>query len=250
MADRDAQSDADPDVTRVEAILAGMTEADLAFPDPPASVWAGIDAAVHADRPKIAPEGERSVPTAVEYRVDATDTVIEVDGSWVDFAEQNGAPELAATPTGRTLWDVMDGDEIRDLWRFLVERVRVEGHEARVPFRCDGPDVRRWYEMAVIPEADGQVRFRSVLQFEEPRATVGLLDHLALRDHAAEAVAVCSWCARGSHEGEWLDIEDFVRRSRVLEAEVLPPVDYGICGACRDAMTADLLVPADRQLRD
>ena len=96
--------------------------------------------------------------------------------------------------------------------------------------------------MTITPDANGHVHFRSVLQYEESRPPVRFLDDAETRDSAAEAVAVCSWCARGG-EHDWLDIEEFVRRSRLLEAEAFPPIAYGICGTCRDEMSAELLVP-------
>lgn len=238
------QGDAQADMARIEAILAGMDAADLTLPEPPASVWSGIEAALAVDGPKVAPPGGVPVPQVVEYRIDAGDVVVEVGGAWADFATENGAPELATQPDDRTIWAAMAGDDVRDLWRLLVERVRSLQRGARVPFRCDGPDVRRWFEMTLTPEADGHVRFRSVLQFEEPRGTVGFLDHAATRDTAAEPVSVCSWCNRAD-VGTWLDIEEFLRRSRLLEAEVFPPIAYGICGSCRADMTTELLVPAD-----
>ena len=141
----------------------------------------------------------------------------------------------------RVLWESIDDDELRELWQLVVQQVRSEQSEVRVTFRCDSARARRWFEMAVSPVADGGVRFRSVLVFQEARSPVALLDPTIERDHASEPIALCSWCGRGRFDGSWLDIERLVADARLLERESLPPLTSGICGSCREQMSAELL---------
>jgi len=231
------------DVDRIRRIMSELERSDFERYDPPAGTWDGIEASITSMLARQPPSHATSSPMVVEYRVDADDVVTRVEGGWAEFARDNGAPELVDPSSDRTLWSYIDRAEIRELWQLLVQRVRQLQHEARVPFRCDAPHARRWFEMTITPEADGGVRFRSVLLFEESRSPVALLDPEIERDADAPPVPLCSWCGRGQLGARWLDVEELLRAGRLLERTSMPPVSYGICAACRGEMAAELLVP-------
>lgn len=168
----------------------------------------------------------------VEYEIDADDRLIGVGGSWAEFAQDNDAPELAAPELGRSIWSYVDGDDVQDLWRLLLARVRAERTDTRIPFRCDGPDVRRWFEMILSPDDADSVHFRSVLIVEAPRPDIVLLDRWAHRMSDATPLVVCSWCGRGHDGSRWRDLEEVVRDRRLLEQPDLPPLDHGVCPTC------------------
>ena len=228
-------------VDRIGRVLADLDESDFALVDPPAAVWEGIEASIPS--PKDPPARELRSPMVVEYRIDAGDVVTDVGPGWAEFARDNGAPELVVPASDRTIWSYFDRDKVRELWQLLVQRVRALQAEARVPLRCDAPHARRWFEMTLTPAPDGMVHFRSLLVFEESRSPVELLDERTERDAGAEPIPLCSWCGRGQHGSRWLNIEELVREGRLLERDAMPPVSYGICTACRDDMSAELLVP-------
>lgn len=234
-----------PDDERVERLLQTMGEADFERLEPPPSVWAGIEAALAAS-PSLKEPPTRLVPSplVIDYTIDANDVIVETGEGWAEYASVNGAPELATAPPASPIWDSIDGDEVRDLWRLLVGRVRQEQASATVPFRCDAPSARRWFEMTISPGADGRVHFRSVLSFEEARSSIALLDVDTVRDPDEPPVELCAWCARGRHDGPWVTIEELVREGRLLERNDHPALDHGICGSCRDDMSADLLLGA------
>lgn len=200
--------------------------------------------AVASPRGGEAAGGQARPPrVVVEYAIDADDVVTAVDHGWTEFARANDAPELAGLAPDRTLWSYIEGDEVRDLWQLLIERVRVEQSSAHVSFRCDSPRRRRWFNMAITPRPDNAVRFRSVLVFEQPRPVVTLLQRHVERDRVAAAVLVCNWCGRGHDGAGWLDLEDLVRESGFTEETPMPSVIHGICPTCRDLMSGELLVP-------
>jgi PAS domain S-box-containing protein len=176
--------------------------------------------------------------TAVEYCIDADDRLVAVNHAWDAFARENGAPQLVAPLPGRPIWQSFASGEVRELWRLLIERVRHDRVEARVPFRCDAPGMRRWFEMTITPGRHARVSFRSALVFEEPRPTVSLIDLRAERDSAGPAVEVCSLCSRGRDGARWSDLEDLMRRRRLLEAPQVPPVAYGVCPPCEALLGA------------
>lgn len=233
---------------RLRSILPELDEADFERVDPPAALWERIEVAIssgEAPSPKEPPSRWSAGRTMVEYWIDANDVVIGVGQSWADFARDNDAGDLAALPTGCTLWDFFDSDQVRDLWRVLAQRVRSLQKEAELPLRCDAPDFRRWFDMTVTPEPDGRLHFRCSLVFEEARPPVSLLDPRSERDAGLQPVPLCGWCGRGQHGSGWLDIEELVRVERLLERESMPPISQGICGSCREEMSAELLVPGE-----
>lgn len=229
------------DEDRVSRVLETLEGDDLEVLTPPPGVWAGIEASLGSERARRPPATSPTPVLVVEYRIDAADVVVDVGEGWVDFAVDNDAAELASPDPHRSLWTYIEPGETQDLWRLLVERVRSSGQSVSVPFRCDAPHARRWFEMTVSPAPDDGVGFRTALVFEEPRAPLALLDPTVARDGEASPVAVCSWCSRGCHDERWLDIEELVRVGRHLEGTP-PPIEFGICGPCRDDMTAELLV--------
>lgn len=226
---------------RITSLISRIGEADFERFDPPADLWDRIAESIGADaeRCDARPSG---LGLVVEYCIDGDDIITMVGESWAEFAEENNGPEPAASIGSRTLWSYFGNDEIRDLWRLIVERVRTSQIQLQVPLRCDAPDTRRWFEISVTPESAGTVRFRCVCVHEEARAAVPLLDVAAERDEDAPAVPLCSWCGNGHDGSRWLEIGQLVRESRMLESSQLPPIDYGICPDCRDRMSADLLV--------
>ena len=242
-------ADIDPAVVdRIGRILSEIDASDFERVDPPAVLWDDIVASIaldgaesHAPR-REPPMRNDTTGTVVEYWIDSDDFVTDVGQDWAEFAGDNGAPGLAAAALDRTLWTYFDQDEIRELWQLLVDRVRATHTQVRVPLRCDAPHARRWFEMTVTPEPNDRVHFRSVLVFEESRQPVALLDPRSHRDHDADPILVCSWCGRGQSGTTWLDIEDVVQVDRLLEQMSIPRISHGICGPCRNDMSAELLL--------
>jgi hypothetical protein len=226
----------DARVERLEHLLGQIDLADHERVEPPPHLWGRIAASLAADG-----DVEPGAGTVVEYWIDAEDELLVVGADWSSFARGNHAPELADTTPDRTLWSYFDGDEVRDLWRLLVARVRATGTAAQVPLRCDAPDRRRWFEMTITPVPDDVVHFRCSLVFEEARDAVELLDAQDRCDPGAAAVPVCSWCG-DAHDGHrWRRIEDVVRERRLLEKELQPPIRHGVCPTCSELMSSHLL---------
>jgi len=242
--DTDGELGIDPvEVDQIRRIMAELDGADLELLEPPAGVWEGIAASVASMAARQPPPtASRPAQMVVEYAIDGHDLLIEVGADWARFADENWAPELAVPATDRTLWSYFGQGPITDLWQLAVQRVRAEQRDVRVPFRCDAPHVRRWFEMTITPGPHGRVGFRSALVFEEPRVPVDVLDPSVARDEAMEPLALCSWCGRGRHGTSWLDVEEVLRAGRLLERAAMPPVSYGICEACRQEMSAELFV--------
>ncbi|MEM9464964.1 MAG: hypothetical protein AAGA90_06310 [Actinomycetota bacterium] len=225
------------DVERIERILRELHTDDVRGVAPPPEIWAGIETALAEERreaPRRAPSRGTRPRLSIRYRIDAEDTVL------ADDADIDETPELVVPIAGRTLWSHMAPGGTREIWQMLVRRARSSGREATVPFRCDGPTARRWFEMTVTPLADGGVGFRSDLVHEESRNEMWLLSIDADRDASLDPVLLCAWCGRGEHEGEWLELEDLATRRRLLESSDAPPIDAAVCAQCREEMASEL----------
>lgn len=131
----------------------------------------------------------------VEYRIDRSDVLIDVNGEWTAFAFENGAPEL--TPEAvldKPIWDFIRDRETRHLYRLILMEARESLATLRFPFRCDSPGKKRFHEMEITAGTDGSVRFRCRALRIEARESTSLFERGA--DRSDEYVTVCSWCRR------------------------------------------------------
>ena len=175
-------------------------------------------------------------PEATRYEVDAAGRISRVGGGWDAFARDNGAANLAAgAVVGRRLGDFITEPATRALYDSLLLRVRA-GRRLTVPFRCDGPAVRRFMELAMEPGPEGSVRFEALLLSAEPRAPVALLDAAAPR--SPEFLKVCAWCRMVEVAEEWREVEEAVEALGLFDARALPAITHGICPRCRAAVMA------------
>ena len=169
---------------------------------------------------------------ATVYQVDCRDSIVWVDPTWGEFAKRNGAPQLLAEQVvGRRLPDFVAGDEVRQLWSLVLQRVRDEERSVTLPFRCDSPDRRRFMELDLTPLADGRVELTARLLREEARDRVALLDACVPR--SADTLPICSQCKRiqGS-EDEWVEVEEGIKQLDLFGAGLLPRLTHVLCDPC------------------
>jgi len=171
-------------------------------------------------------------------RVDAADRIVFVDASWVAFAAENGAPALtAASVQGTALWNYVSEEVTREFYRIFARKVRATGRTIVVPFRCDGPECRRFMEMSILPLAGGGLEFHSVLLREEARPRVDLLDLDFPRTD--QWLTLCAWCKKAKVAG-WVEVEEAVRQLGLFESARLPRITHGVCPACEQAFESAL----------
>lgn len=136
------------------------------------------------------------------------------------------------------LWDFVAGEDLVKLQRILVRRIRSEVREVELPFRCDGPDVRREMTLRISANKSGRlVLFSARLRDELPRPEPQpLLDPEAPRGE--ETVEMCGWCDRFFVNDEWVEIEVAAERLQLFARDELPTITHGICPACRELLLA------------
>ncbi|HEX7058531.1 MAG TPA: hypothetical protein VF176_01625 [Solirubrobacterales bacterium] len=174
---------------------------------------------------------------ALSYAIDDQDHLIKLDEGFYRFAEENGW-DGAGNSLGRSLWDFVAGHEMRKLQRMLVRRIRDEVGQVELPFRCDGPEVRREMDIRIAAHPSGRVvLFSARLRSEEPREMdQPMLDPDAPRGE--DMLQMCGWCDRFEVEGKWVEVEEAVTRLELFRRSELPQISHGICTDCSEKLIA------------
>ena len=124
------------------------------------------------------------------------------------------------------------------LQRLLVRRIRDEVGRVELPFRCDGPDVRREMNIKIVARPGGRiVLFSARMRSEEERdLPQRLLDPATPRSD--EVLEMCGWCDRFEVDGEWVEVEEAARRLELFNQPELPKLSHGICPDCNQMLLA------------
>jgi hypothetical protein len=172
------------------------------------------------------------------YQVDAENRLQSVSPDWVAFAQQNQSLQLKADAVlGQPLFGYIAGQATEHLYRLLFDHVRRTGVPAVVPFRCDGPKVRRFMELSIQPGPSGALSLEGRLLRVEERDAMELLDPSAKRSD--ERVTLCSWCKRVDAAGEWVEVELAVSRLGLFDSPLMPKLSHGMCPECAARVLAD-----------
>jgi hypothetical protein len=164
------------------------------------------------------------------YVIDGDDRLVQVSSGYFDFAARNDLPE-ADLALGRPLWDFVAGDSVRAVQKAFLRRVRRSGMTVVLPFRCDGPDVRREQLLTVGPAEGGEmIVFMTEVVAELPRPRQALLDHR--RRRAKRTVVMCSWCDRVKEGSAWVEIEQAALALGLTDGGAMPRIDHDICDRC------------------
>jgi hypothetical protein len=174
---------------------------------------------------------------SLSYAIDEQDHLIRADEGYYRFAAENGWNE-APTSLGRSLWDYVAGEEMKKLQRILVRRIRDQARSVELPFRCDGPDVRREMKIKIVARPGGRaVLFSARLRSEEEREIPQpLLDPEVPRSE--NTLTMCGWCDRFEVDGEWVEVEEAARRLELFNYPELPALSHGICPDCNAMLLA------------
>ena len=177
------------------------------------------------------------------YRIGSDDTLRSVTGGWDDFARENQAEELAGDALlGQPIWKFLGNQEVQHLFEILFSRVREEGREITIPFRCDAPAVRRWQTLTFQPVPDEEAAIEVTVRTlaEERRTPVRLLQPGTPRSE--ETLVLCAWCKRARlGEDEWSEVEEAVDRYELFGQAELPAISHGICPDCKERVESEAL---------
>ena len=171
------------------------------------------------------------------YAIDDEDRIVKVDEGFNRFAKENGWEEPGFS-LGRSLWDFVAGEDVKKLQRMLLRRLRTEVRSVELPFRCDGPDVRREMNLRIVAHSSGRaVLFAAFMQSEEARETSHEVFEQRVR-RGPDMMIMCSWCDRFLVYGEWVEIEVAAERLELFRQPQLPKITHDMCPRCSETLLA------------
>ncbi len=167
----------------------------------------------------------------MKYWIDSRDRISHVDETWLEFATENGAPDLTPERVcGRPLSMFVDDRTTAYLWSSILSRAR-RGPEVTVTIRCDAPSRRRTFLMHVTRDGSTDLLIRSESLSEEDREPIVLLD--SPKDRFEGHLRICSWCKKVFVPPDrWFEVEEAVAKLDLLLQRTPPAVTHGICDLC------------------
>jgi hypothetical protein len=164
------------------------------------------------------------------YVIDGDDRLVQVSTGYFDFAARNDLPG-ADLAVGQPLWDFVTGESVRAVQKAFIRRVRRSGMTVVLPFRCDGPEVRREQLLTVGPAEGGEmIVFMTQVVGERQRPRQALLDRR--RQRAKRTVVMCSWCDRVEEGAAWVEIEQAALALGLTGGGAMPRISYDLCDEC------------------
>lgn len=136
------------------------------------------------------------------------------------------------------LWDFVAGEELKKLQRMLVRRIRNEVRSVDLPFRCDGPEVKREMDIHIAAHSSGRfVLFSARLRSEERRPEPQPLLSTDI-PRGEETLTMCGWCDRFLVGGQWVEVEEAAARLELFLRPEVPAISHGICPDCSETLIA------------
>lgn len=168
----------------------------------------------------------------VEYLLDPHDHIVDVSGSWMDFARDNEGAMLGLSQImNQPIWQYVIGEETRDIYQQLLKHVRDTGQVLDFAYRCDSPNCRRYMRMRLEAEADDFVRFINQVMKVSPiekSQTSTKLSYTGMINR-------CSLCSQVELDGEWIEMAYAVEQG-LLDRDIKPIYMYKVCPACKQRL--------------
>ena len=165
------------------------------------------------------------------YRIDGQDRIVHVNQVWLDFAQENQAPELTRSRVlGEKLGRFIADWETRHLYDIIYRRIRETGQSMELPLRCDSPCRRRFLKLNIrICGRGGELEFSGQIERIERRDPVPLLQHNAKGREVF--LIICGWCKKiRTGEETWQEFEE--APTHQLFGGDPPNLSHGICPEC------------------
>lgn len=165
------------------------------------------------------------------YTIDGAALIQSVDEAWLQFARENGAPELTREAViGKSLWDFMSSSDTQNFYRAVFHRVRSKQIEVTLPFRCDSPELLRFMELHLRPGSDDSITLCGRLLRQEERDYVPLINSFLSGED--QKFTMCSLCKRVNAFGDWMEPEEAVKRFHIFETAHEPQLAHSVCNQC------------------
>ena len=176
-------------------------------------------------------------------------------GAWVEFSVANQAHLPTESVVGRSLFEIIRGEEVRAAHRALHQKVLRDGRQLSFEYRCDAPDRERRMKMSLGPlrnraGAMAGVLYQSTLLSETTRIPLPFLSSEELLaawedERTRPVVGVCAWCADVRLQGRWIPPDEYYRRGGRAGVRR----SHGIGPGCRETLLEPLLADTSRRLQ-
>lgn len=128
---------------------------------------------------------------------------------------------------GASIVQFIEGHPTQTFWLDVFDRVRLSGRTHVLPYRCDGPNLKRYMRVVLSPERDKLLRLEHYLVRVSP-----LPLPLRFRSETSAPSIRCSICNDVRHGGVWREPEMALDLG-LLKAGSINRVIYDICDDCK-----------------
>lgn len=173
----------------------------------------------------------------ITYQIDGNDRLVGFNDQWDVFAKNNDGHSLTSNHTCNVLiWDFIHDPETRHIHKVLLKKVRKSRQMLSFPFRCDSPELRRYMQMEISPQSDGNILYRCRFIKEEAKQPV--TPHEPPFDDRETLLRMCSWCKKADVGGNlWMEIEDAVDYLGLFSSAQIQPITHTMCERCLAALS-------------
>lgn len=175
------------------------------------------------------------------YGIDDKDRIYYVNDEWVRFARANQwLIHNFKDILGSNFWEFISDNNVAQLYRDIVQKVRNTRKSIQLYYRCDSPVKKRFHKMTILAAKNYQIEFINETLAEIPVRFNPLLDVYAERNE--NILHVCSWCKAVYVDHDWVEIEEAVNRLGIFnhQAGGTPRISHGMCEACFDQVNAEI----------
>ena len=163
------------------------------------------------------------------FRIDNRDRVAAVSDEWAQLARETGVDALfPGAEVGKPWRKFMRSNQVAQIYKMLIDRIRLHRDTARFPVRADSAREHRYFSMEMEVVGAGDVEFRLALDRTEPRAP----GDWAPPPEEDEMIRMCSFCHRAQWDLEWMELEEAIRQGDLLGEFKHWKISHGSCPDC------------------
>ena len=165
------------------------------------------------------------------YRIDEFGRISRVSETWDAFALENDSPNLAREfVLGRSIWLFISDPSTRQIYRDLIRRLPMKP-QIEFDFRCDSSRYRRLLHMVMrtVPASE-EIEFRTSTVEITERPPVVIYE--AIAERSDRMIRSCSWCKRVAIGELWVEAEEAVEQSDMMQWVPPPLLSHTICSDC------------------
>jgi len=177
----------------------------------------------------------------ITYRIDNNDRITYIGGVWDSFAQENGGKNATVNNIlGRSLWDFLEGEDVKRVYRLIVDEIRNKG-KLKFSFRCDSPEFQRFYDLHCTKLANGEIEFASIPAGITARQTEVTDPHDPITD---ALLVACSWCKRIRWpKVGWAETSGIPEFKAIFGEGHSRPLTHGICDDCYGSVLTQIRNP-------